>query len=150
MIRHLGSVCSAAAAVALLASPAIAQTQAKPQAKPDGTIDLTERSVAAGVGYTWGGGTLHHGGKTYPLTVKGVSVVDVGISKFTARGDVYRLKQVSDIDGVYRAVAASATVGEGRGVATLENGKGVQIKLKSSSEGLQFKLAPEGVSIKMK
>ena len=145
MIRHLGSVCSvAAAAVVLLASPAIAQP------KPDGTVDLTERSVAAGVGYTWGGGTLHYGGKSHPLTVKGVSVIDIGISKFTARGEVYRLKQLTDINGIYRALAASATVGGGAGVATLENDKGVQIKLKSSNAGLQFKLAPEGVSIKLK
>lgn len=145
MIRHLGSVCSvAAAAVVLIASPAIAQP------KPDATVDLTERSVAAGVGYTWGGGTLHYGGKSHPLTVKGVSVVDVGISKFTAHGDVFRLKQLSDINGIYRALAASATVGGGAGVATLENDKGVQIKLKSSNAGLQFKLAPEGVSIKLK
>ncbi len=85
---------------------------------------------------------MHYGGKTYPLTVKGVSVVDIGISKFSAQGEVYRLKKASDINGIYRALAASATVGGGAGVATLENDKGVQIKLKSSNAGLQFKLAP--------
>jgi hypothetical protein len=133
-----------AAAAVLLASPALAQ------APPDGTIDLTARSVAVGVGYTWGGGTLHFHGKPYPLTVKGISVIDVGISKFSARGDVFHLNRPGDINGVYHALSAAATVAGGAGVATLENDKGVRIHVVSSREGLEFKFAPEGVSIKLK
>jgi hypothetical protein len=144
MTRHFRPIWSAAVAAVLFASPAIAQPE------PDATIDLVERSVAVGVGYTWGGGTLHYRGMDYPLTVHGISVIDIGISKFTARGDVYHLMRVEDINGIYRALAASATVAGGGGVATLENDKGVQIKWTSSNAGLQFKLAPEGVSIKLK
>jgi hypothetical protein len=140
--RPIRSAAIAAVAV-LLASPALAQ-------QPDATIDLTARSVAAGVGYTWGGGTLHYRGKDYPLTVKGVSVIDIGISKFDARGDVTHLSKPADIGGIYHALAASAAVAGGGGVATLENDKGVRIKLVSSAAGLEFKLAPEGVSIGLK
>ncbi|MDB5442276.1 MAG: hypothetical protein JWP73_652, partial [Phenylobacterium sp.] len=53
---------SAAIAAALfVASPALAQTAA-----PNATIDLSGRSVAVGVGYTWATGTLHYNGKAYP------------------------------------------------------------------------------------
>jgi hypothetical protein len=38
----------------------------------------------------------------------------------------------------------------GGGSTSLENDKGVQIKVVSSAEGLQFKLAPEGVTIRLK
>jgi hypothetical protein len=146
MTRPVALLRSAAiAAAVLLASPAIAQP-----AGPDGTIDLTGRSVAAGVGYTWGGGVLHYRGEDHPLTIKGISVIDVGISKFSARGDVFHLSQPADINGVYRAVAAGAVVAGGGAVASLENDKGVQIKLVSSAAGLQFKLAPEGVTIRLK
>jgi hypothetical protein len=145
MTHHFRPIWSAAAAaVVLLASPAAAQP------KPDATIDLTGRSVAVGVGYTWGGGTLHYRGKDYPLKVTGISVIDIGVSKFSARGDVFHLQQVNDINGVYHALEATAAVAAGAGVATLENDKGVQIKLTTSNAGLQFKLAPEGVSIKLK
>lgn len=141
--RPIRSAAIVAVAV-LLASPALAQSQ------PDATIDLTARSVAAGVGYTWGGGTLHYRGKDYPLTVKGISVIDIGISKFSARGDVFHLNKPEDINGIYHALAASAAVAGGGGVATLENDKGVRISMVTSAAGLQFKLAPEGVSIKLK
>jgi hypothetical protein len=145
MACHVLPIRSAAiaAAAVLLATPALAQP-------PDATIDLTARTVAVGVGYTWGGGTLHYHGMNYPLTVKGISVIDVGISKFSARGDVFHLNRVADINGVYHALAASAAVAGGGGVATLENDKGVRIKMVSSAAGLEFKFAPEGVSIKLK
>jgi hypothetical protein len=130
-----------AATAVLLASPALAQPA------PDANIDLTGRSVAVGVGYTWGGGTLHYRGKDYPLKIKGVSVIDVGISKFSARGGVYKLRQVTDIEGVYHALEVGATVAAGAGAATMGNDKGVQIRLSTSSAGLHFKLAPEGVII---
>jgi hypothetical protein len=77
-------------------------------------------------------------------------VIDVGISKFSARGDVFHLNRAADINGVYHALAASAAVAGGGGVATLENDKGVRIKMVSSAAGLEFKFAPEGVSIKLK
>ena len=38
---------------------------AQAQDKPDATIKLHTGSVAVGVGYSWGGGTLTYKGKTY-------------------------------------------------------------------------------------
>ena len=132
-----------AAAALLVASPALAQV-------PNATIDLRGRSVAVGVGYTWGSGTLHYQGRVYPLKVSGISVIDVGVSKFSAQGDVYNLQNLRDIDGVYHALEVGAAVAAGASVGRLENDKGVQIALRTSSAGLQFKFAPEGVTIHLK
>jgi hypothetical protein len=51
---------------------------------PTATIELSGGSVAAGIGYTWGRGTLIFEGKKYPLKVSGLSIVHVGISNYTA------------------------------------------------------------------
>src|SRR5690349_7757825 len=55
---------------------------------PDATIKLSGGSVAAGVGLSWGSGTLTYKGKTYPISVNGLSVGDVGVTKIEASGDV--------------------------------------------------------------
>ena len=140
------SIRSAAIAAALLVAPA-ALARAAP---PDATIDLTGRSVAVAVGYTWASGTLHYRGKTYPLNVNGISVFDIGVSKFSAHADVYNLHLVHDINGVYHALEVGAAVGGGASVGRLENDRGVQIAMYASKAGLQFKVAPEGVTIHQK
>jgi hypothetical protein len=57
--------------------------------EPDAYLELSEGSVAIGIGYSWGDGTLTYQGKKYPVEVKGLSVIDVGITKATAFGKVY-------------------------------------------------------------
>ena len=42
-------------------------------------------AAAAGVGVSWGDGTLHYKGKDYPFRLKGLTVVDVGASASRAR-----------------------------------------------------------------
>ena len=118
--------------------------------KPSGSIELKGGGVAYGVGFSWGGGTLHFQGKDYPLKIGGLSVVDIGASKYTATGTVYHLTKVSDVEGVYAAVQAGATVAGGASVQSMKNDKGVLIKLKSTNAGLQFTAAPKGVNISLK
>jgi hypothetical protein len=60
----------------LLAEPASSSAQT-----PDGVIELSGGSVSAGIGYTWGSGTLIFQGKRYPLNVGGVSVASVGFAE---------------------------------------------------------------------
>ena len=57
---------------------------ARAASTPDGTISLSADSVAAGIGISWGSGSLTYKGKTYPISVDGLSVGDAGISKITA------------------------------------------------------------------
>ena len=45
---------------------------------PSGTVTISSKSVALGIGVSWGDGTLTMGGKTYPFSVEGLSVADPG------------------------------------------------------------------------
>jgi hypothetical protein len=126
----------------LLLFPAMAADQV-----PDGTIELSGGSVAVGIGYSWGSGKLVFQGKTYPLKVQGISIVDVGASDYTATGSVHNLKKVEDFAGTYAAASAGATVGGGASATILKNQNGVVIRLSATRQGLQFTLAPEGIKI---
>jgi hypothetical protein len=118
--------------------------------KPDATLELKGGSVAAGIGFSWASGTLTYQGKKHEVTVDGLSVGDVGVSKVSASGKVYGLKKLSDFDGNYSAVAAGATVGGGGSASTMRNQNGVTIDLLSTSQGLKFTFAASGVSMKIK
>jgi hypothetical protein len=83
------------------------------QTVPSGTIELSGGSVAAGIGYTWGTGKLIYDGKVYSLKVDGLSIVQVGVSSYTASGTVYDLTKLSDINGIYTAVSAGVAVAGG-------------------------------------
>jgi hypothetical protein len=86
----------------LLAQPGSASAQT-----PDGVIELSGGSVAAGIGYTWGSGTLIFQGMRYPLRVSGVSLASVGAAEYTAAGSVEGLKRPQDINGVFTSVTAA-------------------------------------------
>ena len=113
----------------------------------DATVELTAGSVAAGIGLSWGSGTLSYNGKEYKFKIDGMSVGSVGIQNATARGKVYNLKNVSDFAGNYAAVAVGMTVGGGAGSKTMKNDKGVIMDLISTNQGVDFTLGPQGVKI---
>jgi hypothetical protein len=118
--------------------------------KPDGTITFKGGTVGFIAGVSWGGGTLHYKGKDYPLQVSGLSLGEVGAKKYDARGEVYHLTKVSDIEGTYAAGAGDITVGGGVGGLQMKNGAGVVIHTGSTSAGLNLKLGPSGLTIKLK
>jgi hypothetical protein len=57
---------------------------------------------------------------------------------------------VSDFAGTFSAVESGIAIGAGGGAQVMENQNGVVMKLKSTKSGIKFKLAPEGVTVKMK
>jgi len=113
--------------------------------KPDATLKLSEGQVAVGIGWSWGKGVLTFKGKHHPFKVEGLSVVDVGVTKANAVGKVYHLKKLSDFNGTYTSAAAEGTIGGGAGVSTMKNQNGVVIDLQSTTQGVNVKLAGEGV-----
>ena len=143
-MRKLGMILMALAVVALVAGTALAQE------KPDATLVFSGGSVAAGIGYSWGSGTLTYKGKAYPFKIEGLSVGSVGASSVTASGDVYNLKTLKNFNGNYTAATAQATVGGGAGATAMQNQKSVVIKLVSTTQGLDFKFAADGVKITLK
>ena len=76
-------------------------------------------------------------------------MADLGISSVSATGEVYRVENMSDFAGTYYAGAAGIAIAGDAGVAAMENQHDVVIKLKSTKQGVQFTLAPAGVTVKL-
>jgi len=127
--------------VVLISGPAFSQD------KPDATVRLSQGQIAIGIGYTWGNGVLTYNGKEYAFKIRGLSVVDVGISSANANGEVFKLKKLADFNGTYTTVSGEATLAGGAGVVTMKNQNGVTIKLFALTQGINFKLALEGVKL---
>jgi hypothetical protein len=116
---------------------------------PSAYVWLSGGSVAIGIGYTWGHGTLYYSKdqKQYKFKLSGVSVADVGGAGITAEGEVYNLTKPSDLTGNYSAATAGITIVEGGSIAYLKNDKGVVIKLHSQTGGLKFNLSADGMRL---
>jgi hypothetical protein len=119
---------------------------------PSGYVWLSGGSVAVGIGYSWGHGTLYFSKdqKQYKFKLSGVSIADVGAAGINAEGEVYNLTNPADLNGDYSAVTAGVTIIEGGSVAYLKNDKGVVIKLHSQTGGLRFNLSANGMHITLK
>ena len=118
-------------------------------APPPAYVELQRSSVGAGLGISWGKGTLSFEGNNYAFSVKGLSVGDIGLAKMIAEGQVANLDRLSDFAGTYVAVEAGATAGKGAGTTTMMNEKGVMITLASAREGLGLTLGAQGFSISL-
>lgn len=116
-------------------------------APPPAFVDLSSTSIGAGLGISWGDGTLSYEGNQYSFTVTEIGLGELGFSKINAMGGVENLSSVSDFDGHYVAVGASATMGKGAGTVTMRNDKGVTITLQAETKGLQLSLAAKGITI---
>lgn len=142
MRRALITLVAVGGLVSLIGGLAGAQSK-----KPDATVELTEGSVAAGIGFTWGKGSLTYQGKKYPVKVAGLSIGEVGINRATASGNVFELKKLEDFSGNYTAGGVEATVGGGAGATIMKNQNGVVIHLTSTTQGASLKLAASGVRL---
>ena len=116
---------------------------------PSGTVSITSKSIAIGIGVSWGHGVLKYKGKDYKFSLEGLSVVDVGISSLSAAGEVYHLENISDFAGNFTAFEAGATIAGGAAWQTMKNQNGVVMKIKSSTKGVSLTLAPKGVKVKV-
>jgi len=74
-------------------------------------------------------------------------VHSLGVARAEATGEVFNLKRIEDFDGTYTAVSVEGTLAGGAGTTVMQNGNGVVIELFTTTEGLNLKLAPEGVRL---
>ncbi len=142
MRRLLSGVVVVGSLVAALAGLAIAQGKSA-----DATLTLSDGSVAAGIGFSWGKGTLTYAGKTYPVKVEGLSVGEIGVRRATAKGVVSNLARLDDFSGNYVAVGAEATAAGGAGVTVMRNQNGVIVEMTSTTQGASLKLGAEGIRL---
>ena len=117
---------------------------------PSGSVTLSSKSIAIGFGVNWGDGTLNFQSKNYPLTISGLSLLDLGVSRVSATGKVYNLNKPSDISGNYAATQATFAVAGGTGELAMINDKGVVIRLTSDQTGTQLTAGPAGMTIQLK
>jgi hypothetical protein len=136
----------AAIVAASLSIPILAQAAGDADVS-DAKLTLSGGSIAAGIGFSWGSGTLEFQGKNYKVKISGLSVADVGVSSVAATGDVYHLKNLSDFNGTYAAAGAGATLVGGGSIVTMQNGQGVVIHLRSQQSGLRLTLAASGITM---
>ncbi|MEO6164088.1 MAG: DUF1134 domain-containing protein [Candidatus Binatia bacterium] len=131
-------------ALTLAATAAVAQSDL-----PAAKVSLETTSIAAGVGFSLGNGKLRFNGKEYGFSIDGVTLIDVGVSKASAAGDVYHLADLAKFEGHYVAAEASIALGGGVGGISLRNSNGVVMHLNSVSQGARLQLGSSGMSIKL-
>ncbi len=136
-------------AAALVAAMAINAAAAE-SPKPSGTVTIESRSIAAGIGVTWGDGKLSFQGKEIPFSIDGLTLVDFGLSKASATGEVYNLTDISMFDGTYAAAEAGFALAGGMGGMVLRNQNGVVIHIHSVSQGAKLQLGTSGLNLKLK
>jgi hypothetical protein len=125
-------------------NPPVAQTE-----KPVATISIIDVAQAIGIGPIWGQGVITYGGKTHLFKVKGFEKFAVGRKKMRVNGDVYHLKQLSDLAGTYRKAepAGFTFIAHPKGLV-IQNENGVIIDLQGKVHGLALDITKEGLTIK--
>jgi len=107
-------------------------------------------SVGAGVGFSWGSGTLSFDGEKHQFGVKGVGLGDLGVAKLIGEGDVHGLDSIEQFAGTYVAVGAGAAAGPGGSTLSMRNEHGVTLTVRSSAEGARLNVGPQGLTIALK
>ena len=123
------------------------------QSEPDAILRLKGGSFAAGIGFSWGSGTLTYKGKDYPVSVNGLSVGRVGATSSSAYGEVFNLKHLQDFNGHYNVGGAGTrgvTLGGGRKTTTMTNQAGVIVALSSTQQGVDVNATGGGVDMQLK
>ena len=102
------------------------------------------------MGISWGDGHLKFKGKEYHFSMSGFSLLDFGLTKVSAKGEVYDLNNVSDLSGNYVGVKVSLSLGGGAGGVRMQNQNGVILRLDFTQKGIKLALGPKGVTLKLK
>ena len=127
------------------ATAALAQSPSTPAAR----VSIETTSIAAGFGFSWGHGILRLKGENFHFSLDGMTLMDFGISKASAAGEVYNLIDLDEFDGTYFATEASFALGGGVGGLSLRNQHGVVMHLSSVSQGARLQLGVSGMTIKL-
>jgi hypothetical protein len=147
LMKHLRQIGISLLAMGVLTSFAVAAEK-----HPDATLRLSFSSVAVGVGFSSGSGTLTYKGKSYPVKVKGLSVGKVGITSSSAYGEVFNLKHLEDFNGHYDVGGAGTrgvTVGAGKSGTLMSNQAGVIVRVSSTQQGVSVNATGGGVDMQL-
>ncbi|TGV55561.1 hypothetical protein EN784_29625 [bacterium M00.F.Ca.ET.141.01.1.1] len=116
-----------------------------------GTIRFSVYKAAFFVGGSGGEGTCTFHGKSYPISIGGVSGgLAFGVSKTYFRGTVRHIRRARDVTGVYGAAGGGGTLGKGAQVIVMTNDKGAQLQLTGKQVGLQVNADLSGLAISLR
>jgi hypothetical protein len=114
-----------------------------------GSVRLKITKVGFIVGAGGGSGTLNFKGKSYRLSVGGVSAGTIGVAGADLVGTASNLRTAADIAGTYSAVSAGVAVAGGAKAATLQNSNGVVLQLQGRQVGFEASLSLGGMTISL-
>ena len=124
---------------------------ALPARADSGTVRISFLKAGWVIGGNVGSGTLTFRGRTYPLSVGGMSYgFTFGGSQTNLRGVVSNIFHPSDIEGVYGAAGAGATVIRGPQAIVLTNQKGAVLHLSGTQTGLMVNLDVSGMALTLR
>jgi hypothetical protein len=116
-----------------------------------GTIRINVLKGGWFIGASGGSGTLTFRGRTYPLSIGGLSAGLVfGASQTYLSGRVSRINSPGDVAGVYGAGGAGAAVGRGVSAIVLTNEKGALLELSGRQTGLMVNADLSGLAISLR
>lgn len=116
-----------------------------------GTVRISFIKAGWVIGGTIGQGTLTFRGRTYPLSIGGISWgLTFGGSQTNLRGIVRNINRPSDVVGVYGAGAAGAAVIRGPQAVILTNQRGAVMELTGTQTGLMVNLDLNGMAVSMR
>ncbi|QKC82761.1 hypothetical protein [Mesorhizobium sp. NZP2077] len=116
-----------------------------------GTIRFAVYKAAFFVGGSGGEGTFTFHGKSYPISIGGVSGgLAFGVSKTYFHGTVRHIRRARDVTGVYGAAGGGGTIGKGAQVILMTNDKGAQLELTGKQVGLQVNADLSGMAISIR
>ena len=144
MKRLMGSLV-AVGAMTLAGGVATAETPKKPVAQ----VSIDETQFGFIIGGSTGGGVLTYEGKQHPFKMGGISLgANIGVSNFSATGQVYDMTDVTQFEGTYARLTGSVALGGGMGDMTLRNENGVIMSLRGTTQGIQLNAGASGVTVK--
>jgi hypothetical protein len=115
-----------------------------------GTVHIEQVQLAWIGSGNLGGGTLQLGGRTYKFSIGGLGIGGFGVSKITANGEVYNLKEIAYFPGSYVQGRYGFAVGEtSTGGLWLKNANGVVLHLKAERVGLALSLGADAIYVKL-
>ena len=146
MLSRLRFAALAAALIALnltaLVSPARADV---------GTIRISFLKAGWIIGGTVGSGTLNFRGRSYPISIGGLSYgLTFGGSQTYLRGTVSNIFHPRDVEGVYGAGSAGAAIVRGPQAVVLTNQKGAVMQVAGTQTGLILNLDLNGMALSLR
>jgi hypothetical protein len=116
---------------------------------PDATIEFSGWTLGAGIGFSQVHGVLQHDGVSYPITIHGTQIFDLGAAKISGDGQVYGLDDPADLAGSYHGVSVSGSLAVGARGSRWQSARGVYIETQSITYGLGLTAGASPVRVVM-